>query len=128
MQTMLLEKTQFQNSYQENQVYTASREELILMLYDGALRFINMCIQCYDDKDIPKAEWALVRAEKIVHYLDLILDMDGGREVAKNLDRLYHFINNRLADSLNNQNKVPATEAMEILTTLRNAWKETFAK
>ena len=64
-----------QVSYLETSVFTASREELILMLYDGALKFIRRGLYAIEEKDFPGMNYNLLRAQKIVHYLNLSLDI-----------------------------------------------------
>ncbi|MCD4813462.1 flagellar export chaperone FliS [bacterium] len=116
----------FSVSYQENQVFTASREELILMLYDGVAKFLRRGMQAIDDKDDPAINYNFLRAQKIVHYLDISLDMDKGGEIAENLARLYQYINRRLTDCQMKQTRETVQEIMELVHTLRQAWYQAF--
>jgi flagellar protein FliS len=123
-----LSKSSVQNSYQENEILTAGREELILMLYNGAIKFINHGLSAFDEKDWAALGWNLVRAQKIVHYLDLCLDMDKGQELAKNLDSLYHFILRRLSQGNLEKKKKFIEEGLGLLRTMRDAWDDGVVK
>ena len=61
--------------YQNNKVLTASPAELTLMLYDGAIKFCNIAMMAIDSKDVQKAYTNIVKAEKIIDYLRVTLDM-----------------------------------------------------
>lgn len=112
----------YKSSYQENQVYTASKEELVLMLYDGALKFIRGGIYALEESNIPQLGYNILRAQKIVHYLDMTLNMEQGKEVAENLTKLYDYINRRLFEGQKEKAADPLEEAIKIIETLREAW------
>lgn len=114
----------FKSSYQENQVFTASREELVLMLYDGAMRFLNQGLAAIEKQDIPQIGYNLLRVQKIVHYLDMTLNMEEGKDVAQNLTRLYEYINRRLSEAQRNRLMEPVEDAKKVLKTLRDAWQQ----
>ncbi|MEW6517303.1 MAG: flagellar export chaperone FliS [candidate division FCPU426 bacterium] len=116
----------FQISYQESRVFTASREELVLMLYDGALKFTNRGLEALRNGDRPAMNYNLLRAQKIVHYLDMSLNMQQGEEVAKNLARLYDFIKRRLGECQRSQEREPGEEALSILKHMRETWQQAF--
>lgn len=118
---------QLQVSYQESHVFTASREELVLMLYDGAAKFIQRGLQALEDRDTPGSQYNLLRAQKIVHYLNMSLDVDQGQEIARNLARLYDFVNYRLSLSHRDLDPQAAEEALRVVNLLRQAWSQTFS-
>ncbi len=83
-------------SYQRTAVSTQSRGRLIVMLYDGAIKFMKLAIQ-----EIEAGNWAakgqyLIRAQDIIAELNAVLDTEAGGEIARNLRRLYLFMNRRL--------------------------------
>ncbi len=63
------------NVYKQQQIMTASPEELTLMLYNGAIRFVNESIQAIESKDLEKAHKSNMRAQDIVHELMITTDM-----------------------------------------------------
>jgi len=105
---------------------TASPGQLVLMLFDGAIRFLELSLQGFG-KDDP-AEFAqtisnnVIRAQDILHELDLSLDIARGGEFAQNLHRLYDYLDRRLMES--NLDKKPdgIREVIDRLTIIRDAW------
>lgn len=110
------------NQYKQNAVLTASPEELTLMLYDGCIRFMNVAKYSIDNKDIQKANESLIRAQNII--MELKTTLDKKYEIASNLEKLYDFILDRLIDANIKKDVKPIDEALEILTGLRDGWKE----
>jgi flagellar secretion chaperone FliS len=122
-----LSKSTVQESYQENSVFTAGREELILMLYNGAIKFTNQGLHSFDEPNWGAVGWNLVRAQKIVHYLDMCLNFKQGQDLAKKLSALYQFILSRLANGYLSKNREFVQDALGLLHTLRDAWQESMA-
>lgn len=118
----------FQISYQESRVFTVSREELVMMLYDGALKFSRRALEALERNDRAALQYNLLRAIKIVHYLDMSLDMQRGQDVAKNLARLYDYIKRRLGASQRSQQREGLDDGMRILNHLRETWRQAFAE
>ena len=75
--------------YLETAVETASPARLIVMLYDGAIRFINEAAYAMQQRDYETQNTKLQRAQKILAELISSLDFDKGGEIAENLFRLY---------------------------------------
>ena len=117
-----------QDFYHENQIFTASREELILILYDGALRFGRQGLAAGEEHNWAQAGYYLVRAERIVHYLSLCLDLEAGGEIAKKLDSLYEFILRCLSEGHLLKKKERIEDSLAILKILRAAWDEGVVK
>lgn len=110
------------NQYKQNTVFTATPEELTLMLYDGGIKFMNIARYNIENNEVEKAHSSLIRAQDIIIELKSTLNKD--YEISTNLDRLYDFIMDRLIDANISKKKEPIEEALEILTELRDTWKE----
>ena len=63
------------NQYNNSKILTASPAELVLMLYDGAIKFCNIAIAAIEAKDVPKAHTNIVKAQKIIEHLRVTLNM-----------------------------------------------------
>ena len=111
--------------YKEQSVTTATPEELTLMLYNGCIKFINLAEVFIDDKNIEKINVNILKAQDIVNELNITLNMD--YEVSENLRQLYSFVNERLIEANLRKDKKPLLEAKEIVTDLRDTWKEAMA-
>ncbi len=110
------------NQYKENNIMTSSPENLTLLLYNGALKFINQGRVFIKDNDIQNAHNAILRAQDIIEELNLTLNMD--YELAHDLRALYTFILERLVDANIYKNTEILEEAARLVTDLRDTWKE----
>lgn len=109
--------------YQESQLETASQGKLLLMLYDGAIRFLTQAQQAMEQKKWQEAHQYILRAEDIVTELMACLKMDAG-EVAHNLYRLYEYFNWRLIQANIKRSPEMLVEVQTRLRELREAWVE----
>ncbi|HHT49613.1 MAG TPA: flagellar export chaperone FliS [Firmicutes bacterium] len=109
--------------YRQTQVETAGPLELIIMMYDGAIRFCNQAKGAIQEDNYNEANRLLQRAQDIVDELNFSLNMEAG-EIANRLRSLYDFINSKLIEA--NVNKDPALidQMVELLTELRSSWSE----
>lgn len=112
------------DAYRMNAVETASPEQLTLMCYDGALRFMRRAAKALEDGDYADASAATGRAQAIVNELNITLDMDAGGEIAGNLRALYLFINRHLSEAITAREPGKVRESMDLIAELRGAWAE----
>jgi flagellar protein FliS len=110
------------DSYRQNEIQSRSPLELVVMLYDGALRFTADARDAMVRRDIRSRQQHLSRAMAIVSELQSTLDMETGGEVAEHLDKLYGFVRDRLIEASVKQDLRPLDEARRVLTTLREGW------
>lgn len=115
-------------SYRSVATQTASPGQLVLMLFDGAIRFLECALNGFGSEDLVESYQTInnnvLRAQAIIHELNLSLNMEQGGECAHTLRRLYDYFDRRLQES--NLQKVPAgiEEVIRRLTTLRDAWSQ----
>ncbi|MEE4253408.1 MAG: flagellar export chaperone FliS [Desulfuromusa sp.] len=114
----------YMNQYQNNQILNASPEQILILLYDGSIRFCRQAIHAMD------AGNRTVQAEKISRTMAIVcefantLDHKVGGEIASDLDALYAFMTRELTRA-NLQNDRKALETVEnLLTGLRATWVE----
>ena len=110
--------------YRQSQIDTASPGKLILMLYEGAIRFLNEAKEHLAEKDVEKASNRLLRAQDIVSELMMSLNMKEGGQIASNLYRLYDYVKWKLVESNVSKEAGPIDEAIRILASLKEAWEE----
>jgi flagellar secretion chaperone FliS len=116
----------YQN-YRKATVETASPGKLVVMLYDGAIRFLTQAKEHLLAGQAKEAHFALVRAEDIISELMSSLDVDKGGEIASNLLALYEFMFMRLVDANVRKDPAPVDEVLEFLVTLRESWQRAVA-
>jgi len=110
------------DKYRNNTVFTATKEELTLMLYDGALRFCNQAIVALENKDHPKANELILKVEDIVREFQITLDMQ--YEISSQLNLIYDYLYNRLVAANIGKDMEILAEVRDHIRGLRDTWKE----
>jgi flagellar protein FliS len=110
------------DSYRQTELQSRTPLELVVMLYDGALRFALQARDAVERRDIPARREAIARVLAIVSELQSTLDVERGGELAASLDRLYAFVVDRLMTASFQQNPALLDDAVAVLTTLREGW------
>jgi flagellar protein FliS len=111
-------------TYRRVESESRSPLELVVMLYDGALRFVNDARAAHARKDLRARGKAISKALAIIGELQNTLDMKKGGAVAEQLDNLYTYINSRLLDVTLKNDIGACDEVHKLLTTLREAWSQ----
>lgn len=120
------------NAYRVNAVSTASAENLVVMLYDGAIRFMGMAIRAFDKEDPLDFNLAvhtnITKTQAIVRELSRSLDPEKAGELGESLISLYDYFDNRLQEANIHKDKAIIEEVLERVTELRDAWNESLNK
>jgi len=111
------------NAYRRTEVQSRTPLELVVMLYDGALRFVAMAGDAMIRRDIPARRHATTRLLAIVSELQSTLDLERGGEVARSLDALYVYMTERIATAAVTSDPAPLDEVRRLLEMLRDAWQ-----
>ena len=114
--------------YQNQAIQTASREKILLLLYEAAIKFTKKAITAAETKDIAGRGENIGRAYDIIMELNNTLDHKIGGEIAKNLEQLYMFITERLTQGNIKNDPQPLREALKIMETLYSGWVEAIQK
>jgi len=110
-------------AYRQGAVMAATPAELIVMLYDGARRFLRQAGLAMAEGEVERAHNTLRRAELIVAHLDSVLDYEQG-EIAHNLHSIYQFCLAHLNSARLGQDADKLDEVSELLSELREAWAQ----
>ena len=114
--------------YKQTSVQSASKEKILLMLYEGAIRYTKQALMAIDKKDIADRGLNIGRVYDIVMELNNTLNHEVGGEIAKNLEQLYMFITEQLTKSNATGDRKPLEEALKVLETLYSGWVEAIEK
>ncbi|MBU2702562.1 flagellar protein FliS [Sporomusaceae bacterium BoRhaA] len=114
------------NAYKRQQIMTASPEELTLMLYNGAIRFVTESMIAIDKKDIEKAHSANMRAQNIMR--EFMVTMDMKQEISKNWLLIDEYILHCLIQGNMKKEKDQLEEAKRWLVEFRDAWVQAMKK
>jgi flagellar protein FliS len=111
-------------TYQKTQVTTASREKILLMLYEGAIRFVKHAQVAMQEKKIAEKGKYISKATAILSELMATLDFKVGGQLAIDLENLYVYMIDKLIEG-NINNDVECLKSVEnILRTLYTAWQD----
>ncbi len=110
------------SQYKNNSIMTASGPELTLMLYNGAIKFLNIAEAAIEKKDVSKANENIIKTEKIINYLDATLDMK--YPVAKDFDNMYSYISRRLIEANISKDIEIVKEINGHVHAIRDTWIE----
>lgn len=110
------------SKYNNNKVLTASPRELTLMLYDGAIKFVNIAVLSIERKEIEKAHTNIKKAERIIDEFRITLDMT--YPVSEDFERIYVYLSKRLVEANLMKNIEILEEVLSHLRSLRDTWKE----
>ncbi|NLY53579.1 MAG: flagellar export chaperone FliS [Firmicutes bacterium] len=109
--------------YRQTQVQTAAPEQLILMLYDGAIKFSLLAKESIEKKDMVAANSALIRVQDIISELQFAVNEDAG-EIAQQLALLYDYMYRRAIDANLSKDVAIIDELVGMVRDLRSTWVE----
>jgi flagellar protein FliS len=110
-------------AYQENRVMTQTPGRIVVMLYEGAVKFLKQAIREMEaGKYIEKGK-SINRAVDIIQELNVTLNMEAGGEIAKNLRQLYAFMLDRLFQANIRKDAGMIRETIKVLEGLNESWK-----
>lgn len=109
--------------YEEHTVNTASPVKLVVLLYDGAIRFLKLAERAFTEGDRVLARMHIGKAEKIILELLGSLNFEDGGEIAENLFALYRFVLRECARMSGENYEEVLPGVIRILSGLRDAWK-----
>ncbi len=112
------------SQYQKTQVTTASREKILLMLYEGAIRFTKQARLAMEKEKIAEKGKFISKATAILSELMATLDFKAGGELAVDLENLYVFMIDKLIEANINNDVKALNNVEELLMTLYEAWKD----
>lgn len=114
--------------YKTTSIQSASKEKLLLMMYEGAIRFIKKAIVACEQNDVAERGANIGRAYDIILELTNTLDHKVGGDIAKNLEQLYMFVIDQLTQANIKGDKKPLEEALKIIETLYSGWQQAVEK
>lgn len=116
------------SEYKENQFSTVDRGKILLMMYDGAIRFIQEAKYRMDKHDKSGQGVFIGKAINVISELNTSLNKEAGGEIAISLERLYNYITRELTNSNIKNITQPLDVCIRILNNLKEAWAEVVHK
>ena len=109
--------------YRQTQVTTVDKGRLIVLLYEGAIKFLREAVRAQTEGDIPAKAGFINRALDIISELSQSLNMQDGGEIAFNLKRIYQFWTDHLLKAKISRDSTAMTDVIEMLENLIQAWQ-----
>lgn len=110
--------------YKKNQVETATPEQILILLYDGAIQYLNKAKFAFDEEDREQLHNNLLACQNIIIEFMNTLDMEAGGDLAKNLYNLYDYLYKTLVSANINKDKKKIEEVLKHLIELRATWQK----
>jgi flagellar protein FliS len=111
-------------AYKQQSILTATPGQLVVMLYDGCLRFLHQAAYAMREGNIGESDTRLQRAEAIINELHSTLDMEKGGVVASRLQGIYVFCSRHLLEARMARSPEMIEKVSELLSELRGAWAQ----
>ncbi len=110
-------------TYQNTAVTTQSKGRLIVLLYEGAIKFCKLAVRAMDAGDLDGKGKYIAKAQDIIWELNSVLNFESGGEVATNLRSLYLYMNRRLNEANISLDPEICDEVIALLGELNESWK-----
>lgn len=110
------------DKYKSNAIFTATKEDLTLMLYEGALKFCNQALVAIENKEIEKTNDLIIKVQNIIREFQITLDMQ--YEISTQLNTMYDYLHRRLFEANIKKDAEILTEVRDHLREFRDTWKE----
>jgi flagellar biosynthetic protein FliS len=114
------------NAYKTNSVNYSSKDQLLLMLVEGAVKFAKIGRQAIIDKDVKKAHENIIKTQNIFYELMATLDVNKGGEWAKGLMSVYDFIARRLTDANIKKDVAIMDEVIPLIEDVKDTWEQAY--
>ena len=110
-------------TYKDNAVSTQGRGRLIVMLYDGAIKFMKLAIKELEAKNYEAKGQYINKTLNIINELNTVLDMNAGGEMASNLRKLYLFMTKHLSEANVKREPQMIRDVIKLMEELNQSWK-----
>ena len=116
------------NAYQKTAVTTATKEQVLIMLYEAAIKHLKKASESCQKKELQAKGIAVGKAHDIINELSNSLDFTVGGDIAKNLERLYGFMIAELTQGNLHNDAVKFDQVRKLLENLLEGWKGAVAQ
>lgn len=111
-------------AYQKNKYETASPHRLILMLYEGAIRYMANAKKQIEVSDIEGTNTSIIKSQDIIYELIACLNFDEGKEIAENLSSLYYYVIDLTVKANIEKDVSHLDEAISIIKEIKESWEQ----
>src|SRR5574344_2038400 len=112
------------NQYKQNEIETATPEQILILLYDAAIRFLIKAKQAIEEKNIQETHNNIVACENIILEFMSTIDIKNGGDLAQRLYNLYDYFYNTLVEANMQKDMRKVNEVLTHLKGLRETWQK----
>ncbi len=114
------------NAYKQTRVKTAGQGQIIVMLYDEALKQIDIAVELLREntRELDKVNTAILKARDIITELMVSLDMERGGQFAAQMFSVYQWFNDQLMEGNLKKKSTPLITVRDMMSEIRTAWNE----
>ncbi len=112
------------NQYKQTQISTANQGKLIVMLYDGAIKFLNIALDNIEPMRYDVVNTNIIKAQDIITELLLSLNMNEGGEISQNLFSLYMYFKRQLLEANMRKDPEMIKQILKLMKDMRDAWDQ----
>jgi len=125
---MLMSQQTSAGHYQQAEFATADRGRILLLMFDGALRFLAQAEAGLRADRIEEFVGQLGRAQAVIAELLHTLDHKAGGEIASQLDRLYRFMLEHLVEANVQKSPQHLAQVRHLLSIIAESYREILAR
>ncbi|WP_368490692.1 flagellar export chaperone FliS [Clostridium sp. BJN0013] len=114
------------STYKTNSINYASKDQLLLMLVDGAVKFVKIGKQALIDRDVKKAHENIIKTQNIFYELMATLDISKAGDWGQSLMSVYDFIVRRLIDANIKKDIAILDEVIPLIENVKDTWEEAY--
>ncbi len=111
-------------NYRAQQIQTASKEQLLIMLFEGAIRFLNLAKAGHEEQNVEKFHNNIIKTQRILMEFMTTLDFDVGGEMAQNLFQVYEYLHYQLVQANIKKDVKMIEEVQSHLRELKETWEK----
>lgn len=111
------------NKYKQTSVTTSNRGQILLLLYEGCIRFCKQAIEATKAKNYAEKGKFILKIQDIINELTVTLDHNQGGEISKELERLYNYMIEQITEANIKNDPKPLEIVLKLLETLHEGWK-----
>ena len=112
------------NQYKQTQISTANQGKLIVMLYDGAIKFLNIALENIEPMRYDTVNTNILKTQDIITELLLALNMNEGGEISQNLFSLYMYFKRQLLEANMRKDPEMIKHILKLMKEMRDAWDQ----
>ncbi len=117
-----MEKNNPYLQYQQIKINSSTKEDLIIMAYDGAIKFLNLSLEYFKENNPERINYYIKKTQAIINELMNSLNFELGGDIAMNLFRLYEYMNYRLVLANIKKDLKQVVEIIGLLSELKSGW------